>query len=171
MDAPLSAAEIVRPWRTATLVASGVAALELVLLLVASFVLFAKPLAHALQHHAVAQATAPPTVHHTVIRHTAVAPPKLARGATHVVVLNGNGRAGAAAAAAAQLRGLGYPLPRTGNAARTDYATTVVMFRPGFHGEANRLARDLHVRVVAPLDGIRASRLHGAQLLLLLGAA
>jgi hypothetical protein len=173
MDAPLSTAELVRPWRTATLVASAVAALELVLLVLAAVVLFAKPLAHALRHQATADAaaTARAPVRHAVIRHAAVAPPRLARSATHVFVLNGNGRAGAAATAASQLRGLGYPVPRTGNAARTDYATTVVMYRPGFHGEANRLARDLHVQVVAPLDGIRPSTLHGAQLLVLLGAA
>lgn len=171
MDAPFPAPDlVVRPWRTATLVASAVAAVELVLLLVASFVLFAKPLAHAVRHAAKpsAHATAP---HRVIIRKPVFAPAKLRRAATHVFVLNGNGRAGAAAAAAQQLHGLGYPLPRTGNAARTDYATTVVMYRPGFHGEAARLARDLHVSVVAPLDGIRTATLHGAQVAVLLGAA
>ena len=68
------------------------------------------------------------------------------------------------------LQGLGYTVPGTGNAPRTDYATTVVMYRPGFRGEATRLARDLRIAVVGPLDGMRKSALHGAQLTLLLGA-
>ena len=59
MDAPISAQELIRPWRTATLVASLVAALELVLLLGAAAILVAKPLAHSLQRHAVAAAYAP----------------------------------------------------------------------------------------------------------------
>jgi hypothetical protein len=170
VDAPFPAPEtLVRPWRTATLVASAVAVVELVLLLVASFVLFAKPLAHAVRRAASSPAAAAKP-HRVVFRKPVFAPPRLARSATHVFVLNGNGRAGAAAAAAQQLHALGYPLPRTGNAARTDYATTVVMYRPGFHGEAARLARDLHVSVVAPLDGMRPAALHGAQVAVLLGA-
>ena len=55
MDTPLSAPDaLIRPWRTATLVASLVAAVELVLLLGAGFLLLAKPLAHAMQRHAAA---------------------------------------------------------------------------------------------------------------------
>ncbi|HZT90838.1 MAG TPA: LytR C-terminal domain-containing protein [Gaiellaceae bacterium] len=171
MDAPLTPAEIVRPWRTATLVASAVAALELVLLLVAGFVLLAKPLARAVRGHTSAQAAAPATPIHVRVGHPRPAVARRTRARTRVVVLNGNGRAGAAAAAAASLRRLGYPAPRTGNATRTDYATTVVMYRPGYQGEAARLGRDLHVHVVAPLDGIKPAALHGAQLLVLLGAA
>ena len=64
MDAPLSAPDaLIRPWRTATLVASLVAAIELVLLLGAGFLLFAKPLAHAMQKHAAATAFAPAKKH------------------------------------------------------------------------------------------------------------
>jgi hypothetical protein len=43
------------------------------------------------------------------------------------------------------------------------------MFRPGFKGEAQRLARDLGVHVVSPLDGVRPGQLHGAQAVLILG--
>jgi len=50
VDAPLEAHQaLVRPWRTATLVASLIAAVELVLLLGAVFMLVAKPLSHAMQ--------------------------------------------------------------------------------------------------------------------------
>ena len=54
---------------------------------------------------------------------------------------------------------------------RTDYATTVVMYRPGFRGEGLRLAHDLHLKVVGPLDGLKPAAMHGAQLVVLLGAA
>jgi hypothetical protein len=43
------------------------------------------------------------------------------------------------------------------------------MYRRGFEGEAQRLARDLGVKVVGPLDGVRPSQLHGAQAVLILG--
>jgi hypothetical protein len=36
--------------------------------------------------------------------------------------------------------------------------------------EAERLARDLRVRLVAPLDGLRRRDLHGAHLVLVLGS-
>ena len=61
MDAPLSPDALVRPWRTATLVATLVAAIELVLLVGAAVLLLAKPLAHAVQRHAEAAALAPAT--------------------------------------------------------------------------------------------------------------
>ena len=46
---------------------------------------------------------------------------------------------------------------------------TLVMFRPGFEAEGRRLARDLRVRVVRPLDGMRTSQLLEAHLVLILG--
>ena len=61
-------------------------------------------------------------------------------------------------------------MPGRGNAKRTDYANTVVMFRRGYEPEARRLARDVHVKIVGPLDGLKPSALHGAQLAILLGA-
>ena len=58
--------------------------------------------------------------------------------------------------------------PRTRNG--TDYATTVVMYRPAYRGDALRLAHVLGVKVVGPLDGLAPAALHGAQLVILLGA-
>lgn len=175
MDAPLPTTDaLIRPWRTATLVASLVAAVELVLLLGAAFLLLAKPLSHALQHHAEATALAPAKKSVAAIRHvkkaTPPAKPKLSRAQTHVFVFNGNGRTGAASAAGSQLSSLGYKIAGTGNAKRQNYATTVVMYRPGFEPEAIRLAHDLHVPVVGPLDGVTVSSLHGAPLTVVLGA-
>jgi LytR cell envelope-related transcriptional attenuator len=172
VDAPLEARDaIVRPWRTATLVASLVAAVELVLLLGAGFMLVAKPLSHAMQRHAEAAAFAPVKQPKPVIpKQQPIGLPKLMRSETGVLVLNGNGRQGAASGEAAKLDNLGYTVRSTGNAKRQDYATTVVMYRRGFHAEGVRLAHDVHAKVVGPLDGMKPSELHGAQLAVVLGA-
>jgi LytR cell envelope-related transcriptional attenuator len=87
-----------------------------------------------------------------------------------VMVFNGNGRAGAAGTAASTLHSLGYPIAGTANARRQDYATTVVMYRPGYRAEGLRLAHDLHAKVVAPLDGIHPGALGGGELAVVLGA-
>jgi hypothetical protein len=173
VDAPVTARELVRPWRRATIVASLLAAVELVLLLGAAAVLVAKPLSHAIQRRAEAAALAP--VHKT---HVYVPPPKPkpvgkakhARSALAILVLNGNGHSGAASGAAARLQRLGYRISATGNAKRQDYATTVVLYRRGYQAEGARLAHDLGVKVVGPLDGLSASALHGGQLAVILGA-
>jgi hypothetical protein len=94
----------------------------------------------------------------------------LARGRTRILVLNGNGRQGAAAAEASALQARGYRISATGNAGRSDYATSIVMYAPGYEREARRLARDESIRVVAPLDGIRPGALKGAQLALVVGS-
>lgn len=173
MDHPvrLESVELaVRPWRTATLVAAGVAALELVLLVMIGGALLAKP--HA-AHKSSKTATAAATAHTTVTK-TSSAPRKLAaaelpRRKVKVVVLNGNGRQGAAAAAASRVTRKGYRIGLVANAPSHDYVTSLVMYRRGFEGEAQRLARDLGVRVVGPLDGVRPAELHGAQAVLILG--
>jgi hypothetical protein len=174
MDAPLPAPDaLIRPWRTATLVASLVAAVELVLLLIAAVLLLAKPLSHAMRRQAEAAAfKSPPAKKVKPVRHVKqpVAKARLPRTKTSVWVLNGNGRNGAAGSEAARLSSHGYRIRGTGNAARTDYATTVVMYRPGFRGEGLRLAHDVGVRAVGPLDGLKPAALHGAQVVVLLGA-
>ena len=171
MDAPLTAQEMIRPWRRATLVASLVAAVELVLLVGAGAALLAKPLSRAVQQHAEAKAFTPvPKAQRSVLPKTiAVGLPRLARAETGVFVLNGNGRAGAASTESAKLQGLGYFVAGTGNAERQDYATTVVMYRAGFRPEAQRLARDLRLKVVAPLDGLAPSALRGGHVAIVLG--
>jgi len=151
-------------WRTATIVASGFAALELVLLLIIGIALLSKPLsAHAREAgitHAtgIAQAPSRPEPKRAT----------LSRGETSVLVLNGNGVDGAAAAAASRVRARGYSVAATGNAAQS-YGQSVVMYRPGRRPEAQRLARDLGVAIVGPLDGVSLRQLLGAQLVVVLG--
>lgn len=164
MRAMEHAHDLVRPWRRATIAVSAVAALELLLLAVVAIVLFGNPLAQHLRASAAA-AAAPP-------KRTPAPPAKtkttLARNETSVMVLNGNGLAGAAQATADRVQARGYLLGNVGNAPELT-PRSLVMFRPGYAAEAQRLARDLHVRLVRPLDGMRPSQLLGAHLVLIIG--
>ena len=94
---------------------------------------------------------------------------KLARNETSIIVLNGNGIPGAADGAAGVVQSLHYLIAGTANAPRTDFARSLVMYRPGYKGEAMRLAKDVRVRRVVPLDGMRAAALQGAHIALILG--
>ncbi|MDQ3874855.1 MAG: LytR C-terminal domain-containing protein [Actinomycetota bacterium] len=154
----------VRPWRTLTLIATAVAVVEF-------FVIFgafaAKPLVASLKEAAATQATKggrgglpkPPPI----------AAPRVSRTETTVLVLNGNGRTGAAARTAARVRARGYPIGGVADARRTNYTQSIVMYRAGYRAEAHRLARDVRIRVVAPLDGIGRRELGGARLALIVG--
>ena len=182
MDAPLlTPHDLVRPWKRATVVASSIAAFELVVLIGAGLLLVAKPLSHEIQKHAMAAAAAAParTTVTTPPSHRlkkAIARMKLpvgrARPRSHVriMVLNGNGQAGAAGAEATRLEHLGYKIAGAANAKRQDYATSVVMYRNGWRAEGMRLAKDLGVKVVGPLDGVAPSTLNGGELVVIVGA-
>jgi hypothetical protein len=175
----VSPQELIRPWRRATIIAASLAAIELVVLLGGAALLLAKPLSRTVRHHAEAAAVAPAKQpvkqakeKAPIARRTAAAAPapKLSRSETKVVVLNGNGRQGAAAAGAARIHELGYVIAGTVNAKRQDYAASVVMYRTGYRAEGLRLARDLEVKVVGPLDGMEPSALRGGQLAVVIGA-
>lgn len=170
MDYPLAQPQdIVRPWRTTALVASAVAALELVVLVGAGVALLGKPLAEQAKTAAIDRLAPKPQPQPRAIDVPAAAAAKLARGETSVFVLNGNGRAGAASAEAAEIRAHGYVIGGTGNASRADHPRSVVMYRPGFEGEARRLAHDLGIKAVGPLDGVATRDLMGAHVTVLLG--
>ena len=84
------------------------------------------------------------------------------------MVLNGNGVSGAAHEAASRVGERGYGIGEVGNAKRTDYMRSVVMYRPGNRGEALRLARDLRIKIVGPLDGLGVRDLLGAHVVLVI---
>jgi hypothetical protein len=178
LDAPLlTPHDLVRPWKRATVVASLVAAVELALLIGAGLVLVAKPLSHAIRKHAIeiktARAAAPAPsrqLKQAIKRVNAPAGHARPRSHVRIMVLNGNGHAGAAGAEAARLQHLGYKVTGAGNARRQDYASSVVMYRSGWRAEGLRLAKDLGVKVVGPLDGVGASALQGGQLLIIVGS-
>src|SRR2546421_2603726 len=156
--------DLIRPWRRATIAVSAIAAVELVVVGALAIALLGNPLSSHLRATAAAASTTPHRV-------TTAAPPKkatLARGETSVMVLNGGGRAGVAHAAADRVSAHGYLLGQIGNAAGST-PRTLIMYRPGYAAEGQRLGRDLHVRLVRPLDGMRPSQLTGSHLVLILG--
>jgi LytR cell envelope-related transcriptional attenuator len=156
--------EAVRPWRTAAILASGVAALELLALIAAGTVFLGQSVAS----HGGRAATKP-----AASKPGAIKPARatLPRTKTHVVVLNANGEAGAAAAEASAIRARGYKIGAVGNALRSTQGPTLVMYRPGFAPEAHRLARDAGIGVVTALDGLKPSSLRRAQLVIVLGSS
>ena len=93
---------------------------------------------------------------------------KRARSKTVVLVLNGNGRTGAAASAASRVQSRGYKIGTVTNAPEL-VPRSIVMYRPGFAGEGRRLGKDLGVRLVTPLDGMRAKDLGRAHVVFILG--
>ena len=131
--------------------------------MVVGIALVAKPMAH----RAIAEAAKAPA---------AVTKPKpepmlplLPRRLVSVTILNGNGVSGAAASEASRVRARGYIVGRVGNAPRGSYGHSVVMYRAGRVREARRLARDLGIAIVSPLDGLRKADLHGAKLAVVVG--
>jgi hypothetical protein len=150
------------PWRTIAVVAAGIATLELLGLVIVGVALIARPVMHRAQ----AEAKAAPAKHRPV---KARARPLLPRGSVSVTVLNGSGVSGAAAAQASRVRARGYLVGDVGNAPRSGYGRSVVMYRAGRRPEALRLARDLGIRLVSPLDGLRPRDLLGAQVAVVVG--
>jgi hypothetical protein len=165
------------PWRAATLVLAAVAVVELAGLLALGGARLrphlhlprrtAAPAAKAA--HAPARGTA---THRTAPKPAA---PRLrpARPVSRVsvLVLNGNGVTGAAGAEARQLRAEGYRSAIAADATRSNYATTLVLFAPGYEAEGRRLGRELGTRLVSPLDGTTTAQLRGSQLVAILGGS
>jgi LytR cell envelope-related transcriptional attenuator len=153
-------------WRTATIVVSAVAALELAVLLAIGVAVLGRTVAHRVQNAAIAKASGVPTVP----KPSPPGKPKLARADTNVLVLNGSGVTGAAGIAADRLSKLGYQITSVGNAQTQSSTTrTLVMFRHGYRAEAARLAHDAHASIVTPVDGMRPAALMGAQIVLVVG--
>ena len=182
MNYPVSLERIhtAQQWRTVTLVVGAVAAAELVLLLVLGGALLVKPAdpSDVLRTRPIFEAAkpgqvvaTPPTARaHATKPKAATFGAELPRRKVHVLVLNGNGRQGAAASVASRVSRRGYKITGVANAPTHDYVHSIVLYRPGFRGEARRFAKDMGVRIVGPLDGMRPNQLHGAHTILILGA-
>jgi len=151
-------AALVQPWRTATLVAVGVAAVELLLVIA---------LLLGSTGHASAATEAKPRASHEAARR----PPArvLPRSKTRILILNGNGVDGAAASEAAMVKSLGYRVAAVGNASRSDYGRSTVLYPRGRAREARRLAHDVGIKLVGPLDGISRARMRHATVAVILG--
>jgi hypothetical protein len=96
-------------------------------------------------------------------------PPPRPRARISVLVLNGNGVSGAAGSAATRLLARGYRHAIPTDAPSLDYARSLVLFRPGWQREAERLARDSRIPTVTPLDGRVAPEYAHVPLVLILG--
>ena len=180
MDHPVEY-EPFQPWRVAAMIATGVAAVELFILLLIGFVLGAKAFSDKTETATIAaiKREAPQAAQtqsseqkpaDAKSRQQAKEEPKVApRGHTSVVILNGNGIPGAAAVNADKAHSMHYLITATGNAPSTGFARSIVMFRPGFKPAAKRLAKDMGVKAVSPLDGVTKGDLQGAQLALIIG--
>lgn len=199
MDHPLTPRDaLIRPWRRATVLATAVAAAELLAIVTLISILLTrggdstsaravepapaapaaartatKAVATPTKRGAVASATklkvAPAAKPATHAKKKPAAAAMLSRSSTAVTVLNGSGRSGVAHSAASGLQNKGYRISYVGNAPHFGFAASVVMYRPGFKREAQRTAHDLGVGRVSPLDGLRAADLRGAKLAVVLG--
>jgi hypothetical protein len=156
--------DLIRPWRRATIAVTVVASVELIVIAAIGIAMLGNPLAGHLRETAAAatprKRTATPA--------PAIKKPILERNEISVMLLNGNGVAGAAHAAADRVRARDYLIGNVGNAEATS-PRSLVMYRPGYAAEGARLARDLRIRVVRPLDGMSPAQLMGSHLVLILG--
>ena len=173
MDHPLPAPDaLVRPWRTAAYIAVAIAAVELLLLLLIGGGKLAGWATHRMQLAARERVAAP--IHKAqrapaASRKQTPAPvAKRPRSKTVVLVLNGNGRTGAAASAASRVQSRGYKIGDVTNAPEL-VPRSIVMYKPGFAGEGRRLGKDLRVKLVTPLDGMRPQELGRAHVVFILG--
>jgi hypothetical protein len=148
-------------WRTRALVLAAVAAVELLVLIVIASVVIGRMLVGGVETAAREHVLKP-------VKPKPAPQAMLARNETSVLVLNGNGISGAAGATAAKVKALEYVVSAVGNAPRSNFRT-MVMYRGKYSREAKRLAKDLRVRVVGPLDGLRAKDLMGAHLAVIVG--
>jgi len=168
--------QLVRPWRMAAFIAAAVAAVELLVLIVVGGALIAKASTGASakpsQKAAVTKTAVAKTgsgAATTKPRRAVVPAAHLSRSRVSVLVLNGGSRQGAAAATAAKASSRGYRIGGVANAPSSDFTRTLVMYRKGFEGEGRRLARDLGIGIVGPLDGLRTPQLHGSHAVVVLG--
>jgi hypothetical protein len=97
-------------------------------------------------------------------------PPLRQRSRISVLVLNGNGVSGVAGTEATAILGRGYRHAIPGDAPQLDYPRSLVLFRPGWQREAERLGREVRIPTVAPLDGRVAPAYAHVPLVVILGA-
>lgn len=92
------------------------------------------------------------------------------RSSISVLVLNGDGVEGAAGTTATALLTHGYRHAIPGDAPNLAYARSLVLFRPGWQREAERLGKDARIATVAPLDGRVSPAYAHVPLVVILGA-
>ncbi len=160
VETSLSPAEaLIAPWRRATLVAAGIAVVELTLVVALAVTLLTREDGASRSAATRVAATTGKPKPATV----------LPRAKTQVLILNGNGRTGAASAQADVVRSLRYRVAGVGNATRLDHGRSTVLYLAGRDREARRLAKELGITLVGPLDGMSRKTLRGAHVAVILG--
>jgi LytR cell envelope-related transcriptional attenuator len=144
------------PWRLVALVLSA-----LVLAILAALVL---------AHHPVQTHPQPASGRIAKRKGAAPAVPLRPRSSISVLVLNGNGISGAAGNEATSIIAWGYRHAIPADAPGPGYARSLVLYRPGWQREAERLAREVRIPAVATLDGRVAPEYGHVPLLVILGA-
>lgn len=92
------------------------------------------------------------------------------RAAYTVAVLNASGVTGAAGTTVApKVETAGYRLGEVGDASTEDAMVSSVMWRPGKQAVAQNVAKDLGITQAPPLDGIAASKLGDADVVVVVG--
>ena len=134
-------------------------------LLLAVVLLVAGGLALAFRGH-----TAKPAAEKSQFGKATPPTPLRPRSTTSVLVLNGNGVGGAAGTMATRLLDAGYRHAIPTDAPNSTYARSLVLFRPGWQREAERLGKDARIATVAPLDGRLAPAYAHVPLVVILGA-
>ena len=153
------------PWRTIAVVAGGIAALELLGLVIVAAALLAKPVAHHIKAAAVERdRRAVGTEAKEVSRGAAPAPQRRLRDSAERERRHGRSLGHRFARSAR-----GYKIRFVGNAPRGSYGRSVVIYRGARRAEAYRLSRDLGIRLISPLDGLRPKSFAGAQLAVVIG--
>lgn len=92
------------------------------------------------------------------------------RAAYTVAVLNASGTPGAGRdRIAPKVETAGYRVGVIGDAGRQDIRKSVVMWRPGKQAVAQNVAKDLGISLAPPLDGVAASRIGDADVVVIVG--
>ncbi len=92
------------------------------------------------------------------------------RAAYTVAVLNASGTPGAGRdRVAPKVETAGYRVGAVGDAGRQDVTKSVVMWRPGKQAVAQNVAKDLGISLAPPLDGVAASRIGNADVVVIVG--
>ena len=141
------------PWRLAALVGSA-----LLLAILAGLMLTSR--------QGQARHVAPPSQ----VQNGPALPPLRPRSRISVLVLNGNGTSGAAGSEATSILARGYRHAIPTDAPSLGYVRSLVLFRPGWQREAERLAHDARIPTVSPLDGRVAPPYAHVPLVVILGA-
>ena len=136
-------------------------------MLVASALALAILGALVLTHQSVPAHPAAAATHHHAPTQFAV--PLRPRSQISVLVLNGNGLSGVAGTEATSILARGYRHAIPTDASQLNYVRSLVLYKPGWQREAERLGHDVKIAAVAPLDGRVAPEYASVPLVVIVG--